>query len=119
MSAELLYIHDFNSAKCITEKVDDILKRFSYLVQDEVIIVKQEIESWYIAGLDENENNRLKMRNFRNTNDITKEVFNTNIPQRFDSRIDFMNEILKNYSIECAKNKNESFKYFVNKYLDN
>jgi hypothetical protein len=32
------------------------------------------------------------------------------------SDIDFMEEILKNFDIETAKQRNTSFKYFVDKY---
>jgi len=39
------------------------------------------------------------------------------IPKKFTSRIDFMSEILKKFSIEIAKQKNNSFQYFVEKYM--
>ena len=47
------------------------------------------------------------------TDTVTKEQFYNLMPKKFDSKIDFMREILKNFSIEIAKKKNKSFKYFV------
>ena len=47
---------------------------------------------------------------------MTKEDFNARIPKKFDSRIDFMFEILKSFSIETAARKNQSFHFFVNRY---
>ncbi|KLO21555.1 hypothetical protein [Marinitoga sp. 1155] len=51
----------------------------------------------------------------KNTDEITKESFNNMISDRFDSRITFMIEILKNFSIKIAIQKNKSFKYFIEK----
>ena len=47
------------------------------------------------------------------TDELTKEDFNRLIPRRFDSRIDFMFEILKSFSIETAARRNNSFDFFV------
>ncbi|HII98687.1 MAG TPA: hypothetical protein HA272_05405 [Methanoregula sp.] len=48
---------------------------------------------------------------------MTKEDFNAVIPLRFDSRIDFMFELLKSFSLETAVKKNASFRFFYNRYL--
>ncbi|MDI6767583.1 MAG: hypothetical protein QME52_12240, partial [Bacteroidota bacterium] len=53
---------------------------------------------------------------FKDTDDTTKEQFNRLIPEKYDSRIDFMSEILNNFSFKTAKRKNRSFKYFIEKY---
>lgn len=83
---------------------------------DKIIVVIKEIESWYLAGLDDEEYKRFEMHTLSNTDDITKEQFNDLIPKKFDSRIDFLLEILKSFSIEIAKQKNKSFRYFSEKY---
>ncbi|MDZ7724802.1 MAG: hypothetical protein U5R06_18855 [candidate division KSB1 bacterium] len=75
----------------------------------------KEIESWYLAGLAEKKQRQLKIKPFKDTNDLTKEQFNQQIPNSFDSRIDFMVELLKNYSIEIAQIRNKSFSYFINR----
>ena len=83
---------------------------------DKMIVVIKEIESWYLAGLDNEVCRQLKINNFADTDNVTKEKFNALIPKKFTSRIDFMSEILKYFSIEIAKQKNNSFQYFVEKY---
>ena len=39
------------------------------------------------------------------------------MPERFDSRIDFMMEILKLFSPVTAMDKNSSFQYFMTKHF--
>ncbi len=41
------------------------------------------------------------------------------MPKNFDSLTDFLVEILKIYSLEQAIDKNNSLKYFHNKYVIN
>jgi hypothetical protein len=79
--------------------------------------VIKEIESWYLAGLTDESIQKFKIRSFKTTDDITKEKFDNSIPKKFDSRIDFMLEILRYFSIEIANQKNKSFKYFDDKYF--
>jgi hypothetical protein len=55
---------------------------------------------------------------FSSTEDISKKQFNNLIPKGFDSRIDFMLEILKYFSIKIAKQKNKSFRYFLQKHCE-
>ena len=47
---------------------------------------------------------------------VHKEKFDGLIPDRFDSRIDFMLEIINCYSKSVAVRKNVSFRYFQQKY---
>lgn len=79
-------------------------------------MVVKEIEGWYLAGLGNTEAEKFKIRTFSETDTITKEQFNALIPKTFDSRIDFMLEILRIFSIEIAKQKNRSFRYCIEKY---
>ena len=65
--------------------------------------MKFEIESWYLAGISNSIANSIRIRYHCTTNDVTKERFNELIPSSFTSRIDFMNELLKHYDFETAK----------------
>ena len=93
-------------------------KKLSFLQNGvaQIAIVVKEIESWYLAGLDNKQSKNLKIPILNSTDDITKEKFNQLIPKKFDSKLDFMTESLKCFSIETAKLKNKSFKYFIEKY---
>ena len=86
------------------------------------MIVKKEIESWYIAGLSDTNLKKLKIKLTAKgkkgdiTGNMTKEKFNKLMPKRFDSRIDFMLEILNQFSLNTAKKRNKSFSYFISKH---
>ncbi|MEM3394055.1 MAG: hypothetical protein QXY79_03310 [Candidatus Methanomethylicia archaeon] len=60
---------------------------------------------------------KIKIPAVSNTEIISKEQFNGYIPKDI-SRIDFMIEILKNFSMEEAKKRNNSFRYFMKKFID-
>jgi len=79
-------------------------------------VVIKEIESWYYAGLSSESAEYLAVPDLPLTDDLTKEDFNALIPSKYDSRIDFMFEILKFFSIDTAGKKNHSFNFFVNRY---
>ena len=117
MKAEYIYVTDINDAPCITAKKQQIQSQLKNIAKDKIIVVKKEIESWYLAGVGDVESEKLKIRNFRNTDSISKECFDNLIPKGFDSKIDFMLEILKCFSIKIARQKNKSFRYFTNNYI--
>ena len=57
-------------------------------------------------------------RRFNKTDGISKEQFDSMMPQKFVSRIDFMQEIMKLFDRETALSKNTSFEYFMQKYKE-
>ena len=116
MRADYIYLTDINDSPCVTAKKEETQNKYPNIDKDKIIVVIKEIESWYLAGLDNKACKQLKIKNFTNTDNVTKEKFNALIPKKFTSRIDFMSEILKNFSIEIAKQKNNSFQYFVERY---
>jgi hypothetical protein len=116
MGSDYFFWGDINSLPCVTAKKNRIKRRYGAGIDiNNVIIVVKEIESWYLAGLDDKARKKLGIRTFHNTDNITKEEFNNLIPNRFDSRIDIMVEILKRFSVETAKQKNKSFAYFMSR----
>ena len=116
MGADYLYFADINRAPSITAKKEEIEKEYPNIEKDKIVVVVMEIESWYLAGLDAKACKQLKIKDFPDTENVTKERFNALIPDKFASRIDFMMEILKNFSIEIAKQKNKSFRDFIEKH---
>lgn len=119
MNAAYIYIRDINNAPCVTAKKQEIQSKLRNIDVNRIIVVIKEIESWYLAGLSEEKSRRLGIHIFKKTTDhISKEDFNGLIPKKFDSRIDFMVEVLKFFSIKTAKEKNKSFEYFAKNYLE-
>ena len=93
-----------------------MIKKYKHLDSDFIFIVKDEIESWFISGVD---TNLKQFREFEipdNTEEITKEIFNEMWENsHFDSKIDFMMEISKSFDFDLAVSRNNSFKYFIEK----
>jgi len=116
MNADYMYFKDIDNFPCVTSKKEEIQQKHKHIDPDKIIIVIREIEAWYLAGLTNKACTKLKISNFMTTDNITKEKFNSLIPKKFTSRINFMLEILKIFSIKTAKSKNKSFKYFLKKY---
>ena len=119
MDAAYIFVTDMNQAPCITARKEEIEGKFRNADKDKVIVVMKEIESWYLAGLDEVSSKKCRILPCNTTDNITKEQFNNLIPKNFESsRIDFMQEILKYFKVEVAKQKNESFRYFLEDFLN-
>lgn len=116
-SWDYVYLEDINSAACVTSKKDKIVEKYrDRMERDRIVVVVMEIESWYLAGLDEGDRNELVAESFGRTDDITKERFNNMMPRRrFGSRIDYMGELLKRFRISTAATNNRSFEYFMRK----
>ena len=76
-------------------------------------IVIKEIESWIIAGLDEEIISRYDITlNINNTEIYSKEDFIKIIPKNQTPNI-FMNAVLETYELEKAKLRNNSFNNFI------
>ena len=116
MKADYLFIADLNGFTCVTRRLDEIEKVYPFCQRKKAQIVVKEIEGWYTAGLIDNDYQQLNVKPVGNCNTLTKEQFNTLVPDKFDSRRAFMNELLKRFSVQTAVSKNKSFRYFVEKY---
>lgn len=94
-------------------KISIIKKRYKTVKEENIIIVEKEIENWYLAGITKKTSKKLNLNKIKDINEITKEGFkkllkNWNIMEAY-------NEILSDYSTCKAKEKSNSFKYFIEK----
>lgn len=99
----------------IDEKKKYIMSKFPECENEKIIVSIAEIESWYLAGLDVEKTKKMKIKYIENTEEVTKEKFNSLIPENAN-RTNFMIDILKNYDIDEAINRNSSFNYFISCY---
>ena len=113
---DYILVADIDQERCVTAKKEVLVKRFCNLNPRRIRVVVKEIESWYLAGLDDNVSSFLGLPVFSATDTVTKEDFNELIPEKFDSRIDFMMEMLKYFLPGVAVGKNRSFAYFIHKH---
>lgn len=116
MGHDYILCADIDQEQNVRAKKTVLSDRYCLIENDHIIVIIKEIESWYLAGLDDRAQNRLGIRQYRSTNHITKELFNSMIPRHYASRIAFMGDILGLFSLSVAKEKNRSFSYFSQKF---
>ena len=114
---DYVMLADFDDSTCMTNKKDYLRNLHSKIIESNIIISKLEIESWYLAGLNNIDSNFLRIPYHTNTEKISKINFDKHKYDKYSSRIDFMAEILKKFNFEIAVKQNASFEYFVRKYL--
>ena len=116
MNSDYIFVADIDTEKSVRDKKQVLYSHFSHIDGGSIVVVIKEIESWYYAGLSSESAEYLAVPDLPLTDDLTKEDFNGLIPSKYDSRIDFLFEILKFFSIDTAGKKNHSFNFFVNRY---
>jgi len=114
--ADYLLAADINGAPCVTARKDRLLGRLPELSRDRIAVIVSEIESWYLAGIGSAAAKGLRVPVHSRTDAVTKERFDRLIPRSSRSRVDFMAELLRFFSLGVAKRKNRSFEYFLRKY---
>ena len=99
----------------ISERVKRIIAKYQDCETDKVCVVQFEIESWYLAGITQEESHKMRIKHFACTDSIKKEQFNAIIPKSY-ARVDFMVELLKRYDYQEAQSRNTSFRLFYDKW---
>jgi hypothetical protein len=116
MKNDYIFVADIDTERSVRDKKQILYSHFNHIDGSNIIVVIKEIESWYYAGLSGESAQSLSVPDLSFTDELTKEDFNSLIPPKFDSRIDFMIELLKYFSIDTAEKKNQSFKFFITRY---
>jgi len=123
MGDDYVIVGDINSSPCVTGAKEILLEKFGFCDEeprvinaDRLMVIVREIESWYLAGLSDLQCSKFGVSILENTDSVTKGQFDRMIPHTFDSRVDFLMEILKVFSRDTAKQKNQSFGYFMTKH---
>jgi hypothetical protein len=116
MKNDYIFVADIDTERSVRDKKQILYYHFSNIDGKSIVIVIKEIESWYYAGLSRESILAFGIPDLSSTDTLTKEDFNHLIPRKFDSRIDFMFEILKYFSLDSARVKNNSFRFFADRY---
>lgn len=109
---------DKHTYPCVTSRKNKKVSEYNSLDdKGKIIIVKEEIESWYIAGINNNCPDDIKNIQIpSDTENFTKEEFDDITPSRFNgSCIDFRIEIGKNFDLNLARTRNKSLDRFLRK----
>jgi hypothetical protein len=117
MHHNYIIVTDIDFEKSVNDKKTIIMSRFSEADYNNIMVIIQEIESWYLAGIDDNGAKALGIHVPARTDFVTKEHFIRWIPRYYPSKIAFMVEVLKHFSLSVAVEKNKSFRFFMEHYV--
>lgn len=103
---------------CVTQRKQNAANTRSKLLDfEKIIVMKDAIESSYLAGASESFLASNGIKTSENTESLTKAKFLTLKPKSFSSIIDFKLEMLKSFSWENGIARNSSLKYIHRKFL--
>lgn len=108
--ADYIFIAD-SDGMSIEKRKETVVQKYMSISIDKVFVSQREIESWYLAGLNQERSNKYKVRYFDRTDDICKEKFESMVPRGF-TPTSFMIEILHCFAINEAISRNLSFSQF-------
>ena len=117
MHHSYIIVTDIDFEKSVNDKKITILSRFSEADYRKIMVIIQEIESWYLAGIDDANAKALGIHAPARTDFVTKEHFIKWIPRYYPSKIAFMIEVLKHFSLSVAVEKNKSFRFFIEHFV--
>ena len=117
MNADYILFGDIDERPCVTATKEDISTSISVLNWDRTIVVRREIEAWYLAGLSGSRCRELGIEPVRDIDEITKERFDSLVGGE-DEHTRAMVEILNHYDVEVARQRSPSFRYFWHKHVE-
>lgn len=117
MQHSYIIVTDIDMENSVHAKKNIILSRFNEADYQNIMVIIQEIESWYLAGIDDAGAKALGIHVPARTDFVTKEHFLRLIPRFYPSKIAFMIQILKHFSLSIAVEKNKSFRFFIEHYV--
>ena len=118
MGADYILFCDLDEFPCVTSKKESMKSGLPALSDARIAVVVKEIESWYLAGLDESDFSALGIANASRPDEVVKEKFDVLVGGKAN-HTDMMVEILKRYDISQARRRSPSFGYFARKHLAN
>ena len=116
MGADYLLFGDIDDRPCVTATKQYITRGTRRLAWERIVVVRREIEAWYLAGLDEETHRALGLNRVRNVDEVTKEQFDRLVGGE-EEHTNAMVEILKRYDVEVARRRSPSFQYFWQKHV--
>jgi len=118
-SGSYLFLSDFDCSEfeCKSGKKDQLVGIFTELERGNIYFIVRKIEGWYLAGISDKRARELGLNIPLKTDDIGKRKFSQIVSKKFNNDYAAKLEILNHFSIDSAKKKNSSFKYFYDRHL--
>ena len=108
---------DSHTYPCITERKRSRFDELEGLIElDKIIIAREEIESWFLAGVNTDLDVFSKFTIPDNTENISKEDFDEMIQDASFDKFEMFLLLAKYYDFDLALKRNSSLKYFVDRY---
>lgn len=119
MKADYLIFRDLDRHPCISAAKRTLCQRCSPAEAERIQIVKTEIESWYSAGIPEDDSDwgGLPIARMPNTETVTKESFLRAMTTSGSPLLPTLLALLERYDRKRAASRNASFRYFLGKHL--
>jgi len=116
---EILCLTDSTHAPCISGRIEDLINNeIGPFNRKAIIVAVKEIESWYLAGFDYQCCRRLHIEYVPRTENIKKEDFHSIIARgKYKNRQACRAEMLRNFNVQLASERNASFYRLYSKYL--
>jgi hypothetical protein len=118
MGAHYYFLLDKDAWPCITGRKGDLCVTYPDLEQDRIVVVSDEIEAWYWSGLGRSGCEDLGIEYLTSTETVTKEALYSAIPARFGSRLDFLLEAARRFSLQEAEETNSSLRYLIRRLTE-
>lgn len=120
MYRSLYLLGDYDEGKqgcqSIPERKEFVKNKFENIRLDQIILAVDEIEAWYLAGIDSQSASDLGISPLSHTNNVNKDDFINKLNEsKFNSKKNFQMEIIKSFSVPTAKEKNSSFQYCLDR----
>jgi hypothetical protein len=122
MYREQYLLRDFdkgqNGCTEISDRIAWTQNKFSNISDEDVVIVADAIEGWYLAGLSDEYGDEMGIEIPETTMHVDKTAFNQKLQDSvYSSQINFQKEIIERFSVEEGKRRNSTFEYMID-FLD-
>lgn len=116
---DILCLTDSTHAPCISGRIELLIRNeIGPFDPKAIIVIVKEIEAWYLAGVDTQCCRRIRIPYEPRTDHIIKEEFHHIIAKsKYRTRPACRSEMLRNFNIPLASERNKSFYRFYSRYL--
>ena len=117
--ADYLVVRDLDRHPCVTAAKKSLRQRCPEAEPERIQVVKTEIESWYCAGIPDDDPNwgSLAIAKVSDTEPITKENCLAAMSVGGPTVLPVLLSILERFDRRRAASRNRSFRYFLDKHL--
>ena len=112
---DIFVFADYDNTTCISNKIKSVRKNYNFTNSLKIFIVKKEIESWYIAGIDDALLIKYKLSPIEDTENLSKK-FIDHIGTQDDSILECKLQLLKSYSITKQRTETRALNIVLKNY---